>query len=154
MEAKNVSVLIVDHEESTGASLARHLGADYACVTVKSADEAMLQLAAAPFNLAITDITMVSTSGLPLCRLIRESYPDTVVVAASRIDNVECAIEAMRQGAFEYIARPFDLAQVSGSVEHALRWRATDNKPRPLSLSAGEAGPRNSLHKRPSGFEN
>lgn len=140
MEGRNISVLIVDHEESTGASLAKHLGADYACVTVKSADEAMLQLAGAAFNLAITDITMVSTSGLPLCSLIRESYPDTVVVATSRIDNMECAIEAMRQGAFEFIARPFDLAQVSGSVEHALRWRAPVGKPRPLSVSAGAAG--------------
>ena len=154
LEAKNVSVLIVDHEESTGASLAEHLGSDYACVMVKSADEAMLLLAAAPFHLAITDITMVSTSGLPLCKLIRESYPDTVVVAASRTDNVGSAIEAMRQGAFEYIARPFDLEQVSGSIEHALRWRGPVSEPRTLSHSAGAAGSRNSLPEDHRGFEN
>lgn len=121
MATKAVSVLIVDHEETTGARLTKHLSGAYACVRVKSADAAMQQLAAASFSLAITDITMVSTSGFPLCRLIRESYPDTLVVAASRTHSVEGMIEAMRQGAVGYIETPFDSRQVCSSVERALQ---------------------------------
>lgn len=120
MDTGAVSVLIVDHEETTSASLTKHLSGAYACVRVKSADAAMQQLAAASFSLAIADITMVSTSGHPLCRLIRESFPGTPVVAASRTHSVAGMIEAMRQGAVAYIEAPFDFRQVCSSVERAL----------------------------------
>lgn len=146
MDTRPVSILIVDHEESTSASLTHHLSTAYACVRVKSADAAMQQLAAASFNLAITDITMVSTSGLPLCRLIRESYPDTVVVAASRTQSVESAIEAMRQGAVGYIATPFDSRQVCSSVERALRCHPA--KPAARCETAGSAGLRHSTPEK------
>jgi DNA-binding NtrC family response regulator len=147
LDTKVVSVLIVDHEEATSASLTKYLGAAYACVRVKSADAAMQQLAAASFNLAITDITMVSTSGLPLCRLIRESYPDTVVVAASRTHSAEGAIEAVRQGAAGYIATPFDSRQVCWSVERALRCHAPA-KPTAWCETADSVGIRHSTPKR------
>lgn len=107
----------------------------------------MRQLAAASFNLAIADITMVNTSGLPLCKLIRENYPDTVVVAASRTQSVEGAIEAMRQGAVGYIVTPFDSRQVRSSVERALRGHAL-TKQTSLSGQAGRIGVRHSTSNR------
>ncbi|MEK6304140.1 MAG: response regulator [Acidobacteriota bacterium] len=113
-------MLIAAHQETARASLAECLGGDYSCVTVKSAREAIVQLEAARFNVAIADITMVGASGLPLCKLIRENFPRTVVVAASRVDTPECTIEAIRQGAFEFITEPFDVVQVTRSVAHAL----------------------------------
>jgi DNA-binding NtrC family response regulator len=135
LNSSGISVLIIDHEESARATLAGYLGADYKCVTAKSADEAMMQLAAASFSLAITDITMVSTSGVPLCSLINRTYPDTVIIAALKVDAVECAIEAIRQGAFEYLAKPFDFSQVYLSVEYALEHRRSSRKLRALCAS-------------------
>jgi len=145
---KDISVLIIDHEESARATLAGYLGADYKCVTAQSADEAMMELAAASFRLAITDITMVSTSGVPLCSLINSTYPDTVIIAALKMDSVECAIEAIRQGAFEYLAKPFDFSQVYLSVEYALQHHRPSRKPSALSATAAGAAQRHSVREK------
>lgn len=148
MNNSGISVLIVDHEESARATLAGYLGAKYNCVTARSADEAMMQLAATSFSLAITDITMVSTSGVPLCSLINKTYSDTIIVAVSKTNGAECAIEAMRQGAFEYLAKPFDFSQVRLSVEHALQHRRPSREPRALCATAAGAGQRHSVREK------
>jgi DNA-binding NtrC family response regulator len=148
LNSSGISVLIVDHEESARATLAGYLGAKYKCVTAKSADEAMTQLAAASFSLAITDIAMVSTSGVPLCSLINTTYSDTVIVAVSKTNGAECAIEAMRQGAFEYLAKPFDFSQVRLSVEHALQHRRLSRKQRALRATAASAAQGHSVREK------
>lgn len=152
MDSGSISVLIAGHEEASRASLPEYLGAEYSCVTVRSTRrstrEAMAQLESARFNLAIADITMVSTSGRPLCNLIRESFPNTVVVATSRFDTVECSIEAMRQGAFDFIGGPFDVAQVIRSVEHALSSGKGLSNPHAQTDSKCAAGTRHSAAGR------
>jgi len=152
VETGGISVLIAAHQEAARASLAECLSADYACVTVKNAGEAMEQLESARFNVAIADITMVSTTGLPLCELIRENFPHTVVVAASRADTAECTIEAMRQGAFEFIAEPFDLAQVTRSVAHALSCGTAVGDRHTLSHSAAAGKAASFLTRRLASF--
>ena len=67
---------------------------------------------------------MPGTSGIELCQLVQQAYPETVVIMVSGMTDIKCAIEAMRHGAFDYITKPFDLPQVMIAVERALRYQA------------------------------
>lgn len=118
------SILIIDDEEPIRRLLAMYLSEVYVCATASSADEAAALLAGESFNLVITDITMPGTSGIELCQLVQQAYPETVVIMVSGMTDIKCAIEAMRHGAFDYITKPFDLPQVMLSVERALRYQA------------------------------
>ena len=120
---KDVSILIIDDEEPIRRLLALYLSEDYTCITAASADEATALLAVSSFNLVITDITMPGTSGIELCQHIHQAYPDTVVIMVSGMTDINCAIEAMRQGAFDYVVKPFDLTHVLMSVERAIRYQ-------------------------------
>ena len=121
---REFSILIIDDEEPIRRLLAMYLSEVYVCATASSANEAAALLAGESFNLVITDITMPGTSGIELCQLVQQAYPETVVIMVSGMTDIKCAIDAMRQGAFDYITKPFDLPQVMIAVERALRYQA------------------------------
>lgn len=122
--SKDISILIVDDEEPIRRLLSVYLSETYTCVTSSSADEAARLLSGRFFNLVLTDITMRGASGLELCQFVQKSRPETVVVMVSGMTDIQYAIEAMRHGAFDYITKPFDLAQVVLAVERALHYQA------------------------------
>ena len=121
---KDTTILIIDDEEPIRRLLSTCLSNDYSCTVASSAEEATELLGATNFSLVITDIMMPGASGLELCQLIQKACPDTVVLVVSGMTDIQFAIEAMRQGAFDYITKPFDLGQVLLSVERALRFQA------------------------------
>ncbi len=118
---KDVSILIVDDEAPIRRLLSLHLSNDYTCLTASSADEAAELLSGSFFNLVITDITMPGASGIELCQLVQKVSPETVVMMASGMTDINYAVESMRHGAFDYVTKPFDLAMVSIAVDRALR---------------------------------
>ncbi|HXG91198.1 MAG TPA: HD domain-containing phosphohydrolase [Blastocatellia bacterium] len=120
---KDVSILIVDDEEPIRRLLSTYLSNDYRCATASSADEAAALLAVQSFNLVMTDITMPGTTGIELCQYIQQFCPETVVIMVSGMTDINYAIESMRQGAFDYVTKPFDLQQVMMSVERAHRYQ-------------------------------
>lgn len=120
---RDVSILIIDDEEPIRRLLVTYLADKYRCVAAASADEATTLLARDSFNLVLTDINMPATSGTELCHYINKAYSDTVVIMVSGMTDISYAIEAMRQGAFDYITKPFDLAQVQLCVDRALRYQ-------------------------------
>jgi len=120
---KDVSILIVDDEEPVRRLLATYLSNHYACVTAADAKEAAVLLDSSCFNLVMTDITMPGSSGIELCKYVQEAWPDTVVLMVSGITDIQYAVEAMRHGAFDYITKPFDLAQVLSAIDRALDYQ-------------------------------
>jgi response regulator RpfG family c-di-GMP phosphodiesterase len=124
MQKKDISLLIVDDEEPIRKLLAAALGSIYNCVTTESAEEATRLLGATSFHVVITDIRMPGASGLELCQLVTKTCPATVVMVISGMTDIQCAIESMRQGAFDYVIKPFDLPRVMVSVDRALRYQA------------------------------
>ncbi|HEV8487634.1 MAG TPA: response regulator [Blastocatellia bacterium] len=125
---KTSSILIVDRKDAAHTFLASCLPDYYECVPARSAEQAIEKLRERPFDLVITDITMFNPSGMALCVFIHRTYPESILVAMSGLGGVQYEIEAMRQGAFEYIEEPFDSAEVCASVEHALRHKALFNR--------------------------
>ena len=123
MTTKDISILIVDDEEPIRRLLKMCLEPYYTCFTADSAEEATPMLESDKFNLVITDIRMAGSSGLELCHLVQKMSPDTVVIMISGMTDIQFAIQSMREGAFDYVTKPFDLDQVLIVVERALRYQ-------------------------------
>jgi len=116
-------VLIIDDEETIRDLLVDVLGDAYACHTASSAEDALAALATEPFDLVISDIDMGGMSGIELLPRLHSVSPETVVLMISGNQDIETAIEAMRVGAFDYIAKPLDIRHVEVAVERALHHR-------------------------------
>jgi response regulator RpfG family c-di-GMP phosphodiesterase len=121
---KDVSILVVDDEEPVRRLLTTYLSGKYSCIAAQCADEASVLLAGTNFNLVLSDINMPGSSGIELCQYVRKISPDTVVIMVSGMMDIQYAVSSMRHGAFDYVTKPFDLAQLSLSVDRALRYQA------------------------------
>lgn len=123
-ETKNETILIVDDEEPIRRPLKRMLTRrGYACLEADCAERAMQQLDANSVDLAILDIMMPQKSGRELLPEIKVHHPDTVVIMATAMIEPEIIIECMREGALDYIIKPYELDKVLRSLEIALHKR-------------------------------
>lgn len=118
------SILIVDAHEPTRRLLADYLGFYYPCLTAGSADEARALLSTTSFKLVMADRQSSSVSGVGLFREIRELCPEAVVIIISGTSNIQYVTEAMRQGAYDFVIKPFNRSLVLQSVQRALRRQA------------------------------
>ncbi len=73
-----------------------------------------------PIALVILDIKMPGKSGIELLPEIKSGYPDTAVIMATAVNDIDVAIQCLKQGADEYICKPFNLEEVSLAVQRAL----------------------------------
>ena len=113
-------ILIVDDDGEIRDVLKEFLGRDYDCVTSDSAEKALDALATQQFHLILSDIAMTAMSGIEMLPRVVKLAPDSVVVMISGQRTIECAIDAMRAGAFDYITKPFELREVNAVVRRAL----------------------------------
>ncbi len=114
-------ILIVDDEPFVRDILAEILSEDYTCATAASAEEGLDKIRNEQFNLVLSDIKMKGMSGLEMVPHVLEHAPDMVVLMISGENNIECAIEAMQAGTFDYIKKPFEFETVRMAVERALK---------------------------------
>lgn len=84
-----------------------------------SAEEVLALLGTEKFDLIISDINMEGMSGLEMVPHVRRLAPETVIIMISGAQTIECAIEALRAGAYDYVTKPFDLRHVEVAVERA-----------------------------------
>ena len=123
MSLSDERILIVDDDEEIRNVLNEYLGRDYQCSAIDSAEQALALLATQSFDLILTDISMARMSGLEMLPHMMKLAPDSVAVMISGQRTIECAIEAMRAGAFDYVTKPFELCEVQGVVRRALAHR-------------------------------
>jgi putative two-component system response regulator len=117
-------VLIVDDEAAIRKLLFHKLSREgYLCEEAATAEQALNRLGASPAELVILDIRMPVKSGIELLPEIKAGYPDTAVVMATAVTEVAIAIHCMSQGADDYVCKPFNLDEVSLSVERTLEKR-------------------------------
>jgi len=114
------NILIIDDDEQIRGLLTAVLVDNYECHAAASAEEALKELGSKTFDLVLSDIDMGGMSGLELVPHVHSVSPDTVVVMISGHNEIETAIQAMRAGAFDYIAKPLDLRHVEAAIERAL----------------------------------
>lgn len=129
MNHKELSILVVDDDADTTTMLCQLIGitvsTQHHCFTASSAEEAMKLLDSTFFHLVISDINMPGTTGISLCQQIYENHPNTVVVMMSAMTDIHYAIEAMRAGAFDYLVKPVQVAQLIATLERALQYQET-----------------------------
>lgn len=112
-------VLIVDDEVEIREVVRDTLEDQYDCVDAGSAEEA-LELVDGT-QVVISDIIMHGMSGLEMIPRVRKRSPDTVVLMVSGENSIDSAITAMRQGAFDYVVKPFNIRQLSAAVDRAFQ---------------------------------
>jgi diguanylate cyclase (GGDEF)-like protein/PAS domain S-box-containing protein len=117
-------ILTIDDEPSVRSLLREYLDENYQCVEAASAEDALDLLRAQKFDLVLSDIQMGGISGLEMVPRLLELAPDAVVVMVSGVQTIESAVEAMRVGAFDYVTKPFNFAQLDAAVRRALDYRA------------------------------
>ncbi len=124
MMAEQESILIVDDEVAIRRLLNRKLSAEgYQCQEAGDAEQALDKLRKKPVGLVVLDINMPGKSGTELLPEIKAGFPDTAVVMATAASDTNIAIQCMKQGAYDYIIKPFNLDDVILSVDRALEKR-------------------------------
>jgi len=114
-------LLVVDDIIETLEVLERNLRAQgYRVYTAKNVDEALQVLKETPVDLVITDLKMPGVSGLDLVRYVRQNLKDTEVMVITGYATVESAVQAVKTGAEEYLAKPFTEEELFKAVKQAL----------------------------------
>jgi len=115
-------ILIVDDETIMRESLAGWLERDgHAVQTARSGEEALKKCRENRFDILLLDIKMEGMSGLEVLRRIKESDADVAVVMITAYGSIATAIEAMKNGAFDYMLKPFDPNELGVLIEKITR---------------------------------
>ncbi len=126
--AADTLILVVDDEEFIRRMVSRNLheqgyGYGFSCVMAESGAAALVELAARPFSLIITDLMMPGMTGLELLTAAKQMQPDIAVVMLTGVDSSATAVEALAQGAYGYVIKPFQPNELLINVINALRRR-------------------------------
>jgi two-component system response regulator PilR (NtrC family) len=117
-------ILVVDDEQSMREFLEIFFrGEGYDVVTTGSVDSALVAVDADDFDVVISDIQMGARSGLELLEAVKDGSPQTVVIMITAFGTTETAIAAMKQGAYDYVTKPFKVDELRLVVEKALEKR-------------------------------
>jgi putative two-component system response regulator len=124
MAERQGRILIVDDEAAVRQLLSRRVAREgYRCEEASTGDEALIKIKSNPVQLVILDIKMPGRSGIELLPEIKAAHPDIAVIMATAITDTSTAIQCMKQGAYDYITKPFNLDGVVLSIERALEKR-------------------------------
>ncbi len=100
--------LIVDDEQSIRRlCMTVGQGLGYVCAEAENAETALEMLETSPPDLVVTDLKLPSLSGTDLLRKVKENLPRTEIAIMTGHGSIESAVDAMRQGAYDYIEKPF-----------------------------------------------
>ena len=117
---KKISILIVDDEESVRDSLYHWFIEDgYSVECVGNAKEALLKLETENFDIILADIKMPGMDGLEMLKRIKLLNSDSVVIVMTAFATVDTAVQALKDGAFDYVTKPFDPDDLSHLIRNA-----------------------------------
>jgi putative nucleotidyltransferase with HDIG domain len=118
-------ILVVDDEEPIREIVASMLGtAGYACKQAASGMEALAVLnSGEEFELMLSDLMMADLDGIGLLERTKEKYPDMPVVMVTAVHDISVALAAIRNGAYDYLLKPFEREQLLNTVSRALENR-------------------------------
>ena len=120
-EAKQPKILVVDDEEVTRLSLAEILSLEgYEVASARSGEEALQKLEKETFDLVLADLVMKEVDGLQVMEAAKKLSPEIVVIMLTAYGTLESAIQAMRQGAYDYLIKPCGAQEIVASVESGL----------------------------------
>ncbi len=118
-------ILVVDDEEPIREIVVQMLGAaGYSCKQAGSGMEALAVLTSGEeFELMLSDLMMADLDGIGLLERTKEKYPDMPVVMVTAVHDISVALAAIRNGAYDYLLKPFEREQLLNTVSRALENR-------------------------------
>jgi two-component system response regulator HydG len=135
-------LLIVDDELSVRDSLGKWFREEgYEIGTAENANDALTRLAEQKWDLALLDIKMRGTDGIELQRRMHEIEPQLITIIMTGYASVDTAVQAMKNGAYDYLTKPLDPDEVAHKVKKALAERSTQRENERLKEMAEVAHP-------------
>jgi len=118
--AKKISILIVDDEESVRDSLFNWFIEDgYRVECAENARKALSMLESDNFDIILADIKMPGMDGLEMLKRIKTLRKESIVIVMTAFATVDTAVQALKDGAFDYVTKPFDPDDLSHLIRNA-----------------------------------
>lgn len=115
-------ILVVDDEKLMRLSIDDKLVKEgYAVTSLSNAGEGIKPLQSTNFDAVITDLRLPRIDGIDFLREIKKSSPDTVVIIMTAYGSIENAVVAMKEGAYDYVTKPFSLEELIIRLKKALK---------------------------------
>lgn len=116
-------ILVIDDDESFRRILEYNLRqAGYEVVSAASGSEGLGRIEQDSFGAVLTDIKMQGMDGLAVLREVKKRAPGTAVIVITAYGSIEMAVEAMKEGAYDYVTKPLNRDALLLSLEKALRY--------------------------------
>jgi DNA-binding NtrC family response regulator len=120
--AGKISILIVDDEESVRDSLYNWFIEDgYRVECAGDAKKALSILESDPFDIILADIKMPGMDGMEMLKRIKTLRKDSIVIIMTAFATVDTAVQALKDGAYDYVTKPFDPDDLSHLIRNASR---------------------------------
>lgn len=114
-------VLVVEDDVAFGTMLKTFLEKrDYKVALVYSASEAFKQISTDKFDLVLTDVRLPDNDGLEILKSVKTENPTTQVIVMTSYAEISMAVNAMKEGAFDYVSKPFRPESILQTIENAL----------------------------------
>ena len=141
---QKANILIVDDEEVVRLSHLRCLlGTDCNTQVAQNGNEAIRVMEQHPFDVILLDLRMPDLNGLDVLKVIKERWPTSEVIIITGYPSIESAKEAVRLGAYNYLAKPLEPSQVIKAANDAInqkRWAIRSDSKSALTEIAKLAG--------------
>ena len=126
-------VLVIDDEQDMLENCSRIIKRmGFSCITLKDGGEAASVIEKESPYIILTDFAMPGRNGLDILKLAKEIDSDAVVILISGFATIPAVVEAMKEGAFDYLPKPFSADQLTVAVERAARHRGLSEENRYL----------------------
>ncbi|MFP8894981.1 MULTISPECIES: response regulator transcription factor [Chryseobacterium] len=124
-----MKILIVEDNSRVSSLLKRGLESQqYQVYISEDAEDAIVLLNKITFDLAITDIMLPKMSGIDLCKLIKQQYPDLPIIMLTALGTIDEKIEGFDAGADDYMVKPFEIRELYVRIKAILQRRSIKNK--------------------------
>ena len=135
----NETVLVVDDEVEMLTLLRNYLTREgYEVATAPSAEIALQRLEEHDFDVVLTDLRMRGMDGLALVRELHATRPETQVILTTAFGGIDTAVEAIKAGAYHFVAKPMKLPEVGALIRKALTERELRRENRQLRQAVEE----------------
>jgi two-component system, NtrC family, response regulator AtoC len=130
--AKKYNLLVVDDEEPLRQLLEAELGdaAEFAVDVAADGGEAINRIQAKVYDVILLDIRMPRVTGIDVLKFVQEYSPTTQVIILTNYADIKTAIETIKLGAYDFLAKPYDIEEIFNTVHRAIERRQLfiDNK--------------------------
>lgn len=125
MASQKNKIMIVEDDADLRDSVAQFLARlGYEVGVARNGSEALSRIDEELPDLILSDISMTEMDGLELLAEVNTRYPDTLIIMMTAFSSIDSAVEAMRRGAQDYLAKPLQLDDLQMRIHRAFEWRA------------------------------